>query len=247
MVASTGYIQEGEILNFVNGTGSAIGYLDIITIAGQNDKILIAAESIGVAGTGGVYTEGTFELPAKTEAFAFGDTVYYDTTNGYVTKTALGNISAGVVTEAKLQAGTSARVKLVPGLNNTRRIYSKMVIPIAALASLTNAAKIMDGLTAGFAGRIESLDFITGTTPASTASKDASLLLKIGTTAVTGGVVSLTTATVNAVGKVVAGTAITAANVFTATDTISLVAGNPSAVFAEGNGEAVMTYSQVIQ
>ena len=78
-------------------------------------------------------------------------------------------------------------------------------------------------------------------------SKDASFSGKIGATAITGGAVSLTTATINAAGKVVAGSAITAGNAFGPTDTFTLIAGNPSAVFTEGNGKAVVTYSQVLQ
>jgi hypothetical protein len=104
-------------------------------------------------------------------------------------------------------------------------------------------ASIADGdvvttFTPGFHGRIKDIDFVTNV-PASTASKASTLNLEIGTTNVTGGTVALTTAACNAIGKIVAGAAITAGAAFTNTDTISVEASSTTA-FAEGSGTLVI-------
>lgn len=244
MTNAVGFIQEGERLNYVNSSGSAIDYLQIVPSGAQ---VFIASEAIAIGDTGSLYTEGVFEVPAKTEAMAVGDDAYWDATNNYMTKTSLNNTYAGFVTEVKAQAAVTVRVSLIPGANTSGRIYGKLTIPVGSLATLTNGVKLVDTLPLGFIGRIESLHFKSGTTPASTASKDANLSLLLNAVAVTGGVLSLTTATVNAIGKVVAATAITALNTFIATDTLSVVAGSPTAIFVEGNGEVIITYSQAIQ
>jgi hypothetical protein len=94
-----------------------------------------------------------------------------------------------------------------------------------------------------FAGTIVAIDAIA-TKAASTASKLATLNLEIGTTDVTGGVVSLTTAGLNAIGKAVAGTSITANNVFAADSAISLEASSVTA-FVEGEIDVIITYQTV--
>lgn len=102
------------------------------------------------------------------------------------------------------------------------------------LASITGAGDVVTNYTPGFAGEILSVDFVV-TVAVTTGSKAADLNLEIGTTNVTGGVVALTSALATPVGKVIAGSAVTAANVFTATDTISVEAANVTA-FSEGAG-----------
>lgn len=88
--------------------------------------------------------------------------------------------------------------------------------------------------TPGFAGVIKAVRFIADT-PASTASKLSTVSLKINTSAVTGGAVALTTAGVDTKGKVVNGSAVTAANTFDDNDTIKAVAASTTA-FVEGSG-----------
>lgn len=100
-----------------------------------------------------------------------------------------------------------------------------------------SAADVLSAWTPGFFGRLKKLDWITGT-PVTTGSKLATFSAKIGSTAVTGGAVALTSATATPLGHVVAGSAITAANAFGPTDTISLVAASVTA-FAEGAGTLV--------
>jgi hypothetical protein len=72
-----------------------------------------------------------------------------------------------------------------------------------------------------------------------TAAKAADINVEIGTTNLTGGVVSLTGT--YALGAVVAGSAVTAANEFAATDTISIEASSVTA-FVEGRFKIVVEY-----
>ena len=109
------------------------------------------------------------------------------------------------------------------------------VIPIPInLASITAAGDVLTNYTPGFAGRIVKVDFAVSV-PVTTGSKAASLNVEIGTTNLTGGVVALTSANCTPLGAVVAGSAVTAANTFSATDTVSVEAASVTA-FSEGAG-----------
>ena len=104
------------------------------------------------------------------------------------------------------------------------------------LANLTNGITI--GFVPGFNGRLISYSFIA-VLPASTATKDATLTAKVGTVAMTGGVLSLLTAGSDAAGETTDATAITALNAFTATQALNFTVA-VSAVFIEGNGWLVL-------
>lgn len=115
---------------------------------------------------------------------------------------------------------------------------TKVNFPIA-LASITGAGDVLTGLTMGFAGTITSVDFVV-TVPVTTGAKAATLNVEIGTTNLTGGAVALTSANCTPLGAVVAGSAVTGANTFTATDTISIEASSVTA-FSEGQGYLSLT------
>lgn len=109
MAKANSFIQEGETLDFQNSTGNDIGYRDVIASGG---RIFIAGENIANGNIGSVHTEGVFELPAdNTTAFTFGDALYWDNTNGKVTKTT-GSVKAGYAAAAKGQTDTIALVKI---------------------------------------------------------------------------------------------------------------------------------------
>ena len=114
-------------------------------------------------------------------------------------------------------------------------IPTKMIIscPIPAYSAIADAGVLLR-LTPGFAGRVKSMH-VQATTPASTTTKTSTLTVKIGSTAVTGGVVVMTTAGQIAIGSVQDGTAVTAADEFTATDVLTVVASATTA-FVEGAG-----------
>jgi hypothetical protein len=120
---------------------------------------------------------------------------------------------------------------------------SILSIPVN-LAAIAAAGDVLTGYTPGFAGKILSHAFAVSV-PVTTGSKAADLNLEIGSTNVTGGVISLTSANCTPLGAVVAGTAITAANAFTATDTISVEAANVTA-FVEGEGYLLLLVERTI-
>lgn len=106
------------------------------------------------------------------------------------------------------------------------------------LADIASAADVITAYTPGYAGKILSFDFLVGK-PVTTAAKLATLTPKINSTNTTGGAVALTSALATPMGAKIAGSAITAANVFAATDTIGIVASAVTA-FVEGNGWMVL-------
>jgi hypothetical protein len=98
--------------------------------------------------------------------------------------------------------------------------------------------------TPGFAGTLEKFYYVTNV-PASTPDKLSTLNLEIGTVDVTGGLLELTTAKIDTLGKVVAASDITALNTFGATSTISVEAATTTE-FIEGSGSLIITYSRKI-
>lgn len=103
-------------------------------------------------------------------------------------------------------------------------------IPLASVAN----GDVVTEYTPGFAFEIVDVTWVQGK-PVTTGSKLATLNLEIGSTNLTGGVVSLTSAACTPMGAKVAGTAITAGYTGTATDTISVEASAVTA-FVEGDG-----------
>lgn len=111
----------------------------------------------------------------------------------------------------------------------------KLVIPFYLdLASITASGQAVGSFVPGFAGRILKTLFIVDK-PATTAAKSITLQPRIATVAVTGGLVSLTSANSTPKGAVIAGSAVTALNVFTAAQAIDVQAA-VTAAFAEGSG-----------
>jgi hypothetical protein len=109
------------------------------------------------------------------------------------------------------------------------------------LVNIANNDLILDGWVPGYAGSIEAVWFHP-IVAASTADKDIDLAFTIGGTQTTGGLMTLLTATVTE-GDVIAGTAITAANTFIATDEINIKCVQATAAFAEGSGNVIARVS----
>ena len=159
---------------------------------------------------------------------ALGDLIYSSTTAGQYTSTATG---------VSLPIGIAV---------STTEIFIDLQYPVggASLSILCLIPNILmstiaDGdlvttITPGFAGKIKKVYWVQDA-PVTTAAKASTLNLEIGTTNLTGGAVSLTSAACTPKGKVIAGTAVTAANVFKADDTISVEAASTTA-FIEGSG-----------
>lgn len=102
------------------------------------------------------------------------------------------------------------------------------------LADIAAAGDVLTNYVPGYAFKLEKHDFRVSK-PVTTAAKLASLNLEINTTDVTGGVIALTSANCTPMGVAVPGTAITAANIGTKTDSFSIEAAAVTA-FAEGSG-----------
>ena len=102
-----------------------------------------------------------------------------------------------------------------------------------ALAGITDA-DVLTSFLPGHKFKVLAFDFYT-TVAVTTAAKASTINLEIGTTNLTGGVISLTSAACTPKGVKVAGTAVTAANTGSASAVISVEATSTTA-FVEGSG-----------
>lgn len=114
-----------------------------------------------------------------------------------------------------------------------------VAIPLQLASMTTSAADLITAYTPGYAFELLSLEFVT-TTLGTGASASQVLNLEIGTTNVTGGVLTLLLADTDTLGKKTAATAITAANTGSASATISLEVAASGTVFTAGAGIALL-------
>lgn len=128
-----------------------------------------------------------------------------------------------------IPAGTSVSLQLP----RTQKVGVQMLAFYMPLAEIAASGDLLTNYVPGYAFKILSVDARV-LKPATTAAKLASLNLEIGTTDLTGGVVALTSANATPAGVAVAGTAITAGNVGTASDSFSIEASGVTA-FVEGS------------
>lgn len=160
-------------------------------------------------------------------------------------------ISAAGTAAGATQAGFPIAIAIYAGVSGDR--HSVYVLPPGGVnggrleawhfpLSLVLAASgdMWTNTTPGFAGRIVSVEWVQAA-PGTGTGADISINLEIGTTNVTGGVVNVTLATATPMGNRIAGTAVTAANYFSATDTISIEATVATA-FTAGTGTLVVRY-----
>lgn len=117
------------------------------------------------------------------------------------------------------------------------------VVTIPLTLSLADNGDLVTDYVPGFAGKIKKLSYLAQV-PATTEDKTATITVEIGAIGTTGGSLVLTTANAGTAGAVVNATAITAANVFGATDKISIVAANTAAPFIEGSGSLMLVLEQ---
>ena len=96
---ATNYVQKGESLQWVNGTGSAVVSGQVVAV-GQ--RIGIAADNIASTATGTVYMEGVFNVPKVSAAvIAQGEMVAWDASEGKFDDNAL-SLAAGDITNAAI-------------------------------------------------------------------------------------------------------------------------------------------------
>lgn len=129
-----------------------------------------------------------------------------------------------------------------PYVDNSTGVPGNVIaagVGVQTLAFFVNLATLANGdilteYAPGYRFKVLSVDFRVHTA-ATTGSKLATLNLEIGTTNLTGGAVALTSANCTPAGAAVAGSAVTAANVGSASDVLSVEAASVTA-FVEGNG-----------
>jgi len=173
-------------------------------------------------------------------AFAAGANLTPDAAGKLVTAGA----NNAIIAVAKSAAGAANDIvdvtlitRASAGTTGLAKAYVYLHFPVS-LVNADNADLVTD-FAPGFAGKIVDVSYIAQV-PATTADKTASISLEIGATAVTGGVIELTTVKAGTVGKITAGTAITAKNIFDENDTISVVAADTAATFIEGSGTVII-------
>jgi hypothetical protein len=132
-------------------------------------------------------------------------------------------------TGTTLPAGSRVALCLDQVDGNERDIYS-FPVTLASIAT----GDLVTNFQPGIDGTIEAFWFVVEVA-ATTAGRSATINLEIGTTNLTGGVISLTSANATPKGTILQGTAITGNNVLTRASLISIEAAAVTA-FAEGAG-----------
>lgn len=154
--------------------------------------------------------------------------------NLFVVRARATALSTGTATFTMVSSSPVGLLSPLPSGTATSSILSFPIV----LATVADG-DILTTFTPGFAGKITKVDFAV-TTKVTTGSKLSTLNLEIGTTNLTGGAVALTSANCTPLGAVVAGTAVTGNNSFSATDNISIEASSTTA-FSEGAGSLLVT------
>lgn len=163
--------------------------------------------------------EGLWLNTATDQPLGFHGSVPSEQRSG-ADQTALTDSTGGAVSDATLAA--------------TAGIHT-LSIPIQLAAMTTSAADLVTNFTPGFKFKILAVDFVT-TTLGTGSGASQTLNLEIGTTNVTGGVVNPTLAGTDTLGELTAGTAVTAANTGSASDTISVEVAASGTAFTAGAG-----------
>jgi len=200
-------------------------------------------------------TEGGYELPVNAQtsatpqvnaAIEVGDWLFYDTTNEEI------NTGPGIAVGQAMEAVTAGEtdtigIRMMPLASHEHgdeTVYSILSIPVSDLSAISATDELLTEFTPGFAGTIVSMHFVVGLVPVTTGSKDIDLVPHVEAAAVTGGVLTLLSASLDTTGAVVDATEITAGNEFDADESISIVCSEATAAFAEGNGTILVVLSQ---
>lgn len=236
--AAASVIYEGSAV----GINTSTGYGRALT-AGDHFAGFATAKCDNSAGSAGdkrinVWREGFVRLTISGVALTnVGDPVYA-TDDGTFTLTQgtgsrIGEVFRYVTTDTAI-----VHFEQRPYLGGQQ--YGYFSFPVN-LASITGAGDVVTGFTPGFKGFIVDWQFVT-TVPVTTGSKAATLNIEVGTTNLTGGTIALTSALCTPLGAVVAqGSAFSAGQAFSASDTISVEAASVTA-FSEGAGVLMIRY-----
>lgn len=121
-------------------------------------------------------------------------------------------------------------------------LASKTVAFFVNLAEIASG-DVITNYVPGYAFKIQKVDFRVAK-PATTAAKAATINFEINTTDLTGGLIALTSAACTPAGAAVAGSAVTANNSGTSSDSFSIEASSVTA-FVEGSGWIIVEIQNV--
>lgn len=196
----------------------------------QNKPSSGGVADVAVLGVSKVALGGSVSVGDRLSTDANGKLV--KASNGeYVVALALESGSSGETIAAQVVAAHGVREQ-----SGVHKIWTHQI----KLSKIANG-DIVTNYTPGFPFKIEKFSAIVSD-PATTGGKAATLNLEIGTTDVTGGSLSLTSANMTPLGAVVNASSITGNNTGSATDTISIEASSVTA-FAEGEVNLVVVLS----
>ncbi len=122
---------------------------------------------------------------------------------------------------------------------------SFLTIPIELASMTTAAADLLTNYTPGFPFKIVKWGFVVTTLGTGTSASQV-LNLEIGSTNLTGGVLTVLLADATPLGKYTAATAITAGNTGSATDTISIEVAASGTVFTAGEGTLIIEIQNLL-
>lgn len=126
---------------------------------------------------------------------------------------------------------------------DTSGVAPKSIVTIPLIHASFANGDIVTGYIPGFKGKIVKASYLC-TQVTTDADGAATLNLEIGTTNLTGGVITVSNAAMKTLGLVTNGTAITAANEFTATDAISVEAASVTAT-SDGQGALLLVIEHI--
>ena len=223
----------------LDSAGTAVPAADTVGFKGV---VGVAIETVTSGASVAAYVrvqEGVYLLAGSSLAQArVGEGVYVGDDQTVVLSPGSTNmIKAGILVE---YVGSSSGWVLVgPAVAKPRHhVYA---FPCYLMTSIVDG-DFVTNFVPGYAGRIRSLFWVQGAA-VTTGSKLSNINAEIGTTDVTGGVIALTSAACTPLGKYIAGSAVTALNLFDENDTISIEASSTTA-FIEGSGTIYMVCEQ---
>ncbi len=230
-------VEQGVFKWAVNGTAVTAANIGSLCYAYDDQTVTLSSTSASVAGTiygfdadGGCYVQSGLSAPVDgTATAAVATDLAQHIVDLAATTTGHGAGLIGIYDTAGYFDGATVEAALIELTEEPLFSYSSQV----TLATVANS-DVVAAFKPGFKCKIISAQF-TPTIAVSTSAKAATLTVKINTTAVTGGVMALTSANCNTKGTQVAGTTVTAANAVIATDTVNVVASSVTA-FTEGEG-----------
>ena len=104
------YVQEGDVIDYVNASGSTITSGTAVLIGA---RLGVALADIANGATGSVQVEGVFTVPKLgTDVVAAGALLYWDNTNKRLTTTASGNTLSGFAVGAAGSGVTAVNIKI---------------------------------------------------------------------------------------------------------------------------------------